>query len=365
MRWPWQRRTERRQSDGSFQEAVLAQIEAEAAGTAANYGATAALEATSGATSRAFAAARVDAPDWIAEAVTGDVLAQMGRDLVRRGETLHVIRMGGRQGTYLAPCANWHWEGRSPDPWTWYCRATAYGPSGSRTWYVPQDGVVFVRWGGDPGSPYLGKGPLQYASLTAKLGANAERSLGDEAGGPVAQVVALPIDPGAATDPDSDEEAADPLAALKASVTAARGRALFVETTRDSYGQTATAPPERDWQARRLGPQPTREFVELARDAFERTVAACGASVALFDDSDGTSKREALRQFHMGTVRPLAVLVQAELSRKLGAEVKLHFDGYPRDMVSRSQVFSKLTASGEITAQQALEIAGLLEDDAA
>ena len=57
-----------------------------------------------------------------------------------------------------------------------------------------------------------------------------------------------------------------------------------------------------------------------------RMLAACGCSPALFDDSDGTSKREALRQWHLGTVKPLARLLEAELSAKLETRVRLNFD---------------------------------------
>ena len=75
------------------------------------------------------------------------------------------------------------------------------------------------------------------------------------------------------------------------------------------------------------------------------------------------SKREALRQFHLGTVRPLARLIEYELSQRLDAPIKLRFDSYPRDMVSRAQVFAKLIAAEGVTVEQALAIAGLMEGD--
>ena len=95
MRWPWQRRREVRESDGAFADAVLRAIEAEAAGTAADNAATGAVEAAAGALSRAFAGATVEGPQWVQAAVTGDVLGLVGRDLIRRGESLHAIRMSG------------------------------------------------------------------------------------------------------------------------------------------------------------------------------------------------------------------------------------------------------------------------------
>ena len=93
MRWPWSRR-EKRDSGGDFSDTVVRLIEAQAAGSVADASSTAAVEAAAGALSRAFASAEVVGETWVAEAVTPSVLAQIGRDLVRRGSSMHMIRMG-------------------------------------------------------------------------------------------------------------------------------------------------------------------------------------------------------------------------------------------------------------------------------
>ena len=338
MWWPWARK-EIRQSDGAFADAVLRAIEAEAAGTAADNAATGAVEAAAGALSRAFASATVEGPEWAQAAVTGDVMSQIGRDLVRRGE-IAASRFGcpaAWSETHSVRGLALGRRSRSCD--SWMVRATAYGPSTSTTWKLPRSAVVFIRWGGHPGSPYLGKGPLSFASTTAKLGAMTERSLADEAAGPIAQLLAIPADGG-------DGETDDPLAKLKGDIAKARGRAAFVETTASAWGEGRDAAPRRDWVASRLGPNPPAALVELRQAAFAATLAACGSSVALFDDADGTSKREALRQWHMTTVRPIARLIEAELTQKLGTMIRLAFDPYALDMVSRAQVIQKLTMAG-------------------
>ena len=61
MRWPWQRR-ERRDSGGDFSDAVVWLIEAQAAGTVADASSTVAVEAASGALSRAFTSPGVAGP---------------------------------------------------------------------------------------------------------------------------------------------------------------------------------------------------------------------------------------------------------------------------------------------------------------
>ena len=337
MRWPWQRR-ERRDSGGDFSDAVVRLIQAQAAGTVADASSTAAVEAASGALSRAFASAEVVAAPWVQEAVTPVVLAQVGRDLIRSGDSMHVIRMGADGMIRLIPASSWHWEG-SHDPASWTVRATVYGPSNSSTWNLPASGVIFCRWGSTPGQPYVGVGPLSWAHTTARLQSEAERSLADEVQGPLAQLLAIPQDGGDAGDDD-------PLAGLKADIKAARGSALLIETTQAGWGEGKTAAPQRDWQAARLGPAPPASMATIRKDAFEGVLAACGTPPSLFTDSDGTSQREALRRWHTNTVLPLARLVEHELSMKLETPVELKFDSYALDMVSRATVIAKLVQAG-------------------
>ncbi len=348
MRWPWQRET--REAIGGYTQIISRLVEAQAAGTTQQASATAATEAVAGLLSRNFASAMVEGPGDIAEIVTPRCLAQIGRDLIRVGESLHVIRyMGGRM--MLVPASTWYWEGDA-DPATWLCTATAYGPSGSSIWRVPQSSVIFVAWGSPTARPYHGLSPSSWAADTARLNANAERSLADEAGGPVAQLLPVPQDGG----DDGDD---DPLAMLRKDIRDAKGKALLVETVSSGWGEGKTAAPQSDWQQRRLGPQPTEAMVALADAAFARVLAASGCSPALFDDADGTSKREALRQWHLGTVQPLARLLEHELSTKFQVPVTLRFDLYNVDLAGRAQAFQKLVAGG-VAVNEALMTSGLL-----
>ena len=362
MRWPWSRKAEQRQSGGGYTDAIVAAIEAQASATVADVSSTAAIEAAAGALSRAFMSATVDGPSWAQEAVSPVWLSQVGRSLVREGASLSVVVMGGDGMPELVPAAFWNFENVNPGAQegerenTWQARVSTYGPSTSYTRLLPRDRLVFVRWGTSPGTRYRGQGPTSWAHLTARLQGEAERSLADEAAGPLAMLLTTPE--GVDTDSEDDD---DPWAAVRTQLAAARGGSILLETTSTGGGDGPSAAPRRDWEPRRLGPAPPEAMVAVADAAFSRMLAACGCSPALFDDSDGTSKREALRQWHMGTVKPLARLLEHELAMRLDVPVKLHFDGYPRDMVSRAQVFAKLVAGGT-TVEQALEVAGLLED---
>ena len=354
MRWPWSK-PETREAVGGYTEIISRLIEAQAAGTTQQASATAAVEASAGALSRAFMGATVEGPADVAEAVSPRCLAQIGRDLVRVGESLHVIRyMGGK--LRLIPCSTWYWEGDA-DPSTWLATCTAYGPSGSSTWRVGMDSVVFVAWGSPTARPYHGLSPSSWSADTSRLMANAERSLANEAGGPVAQLLPVPLDGG---DGDGDT---DPLAALKADIGKARGGAMLVETTAAGWSEGAVAAPRADWKQSRLGPMPPDSMVKLADSAFSRVLAAAGVPPSLFvDDADGTAQREGLRRYHMGVVVPLARLLETELSEKLGAAVRLKFDRYPMDMVSRAQTFAKLAAVEGVTPELALELSGMVAD---
>lgn len=353
MRWPWQRR-ERRDS-GGFSDAVVRLIEAQAAGGAADASSTAAVEAASGALSRAFAAAEVQAEGWAAEAVSPAFLAQVGRDLVRSGDSLHVIEVDRMGRVWLLPCSSWHFEGDShPDTWT--VRATTYGPSSSATRLLPNAGVVFVRWGSTPGQPYVGVGPTSWAHTTARLQSEAERSLADEVGGPIGQLLAIPQDGGDGSD-------TDPLRSLKADISGARGRALLVETTAAGWGEGMSGAPRSDWRAQRLGPTPPEAMATLRADTYSAMLAACGTPAALFDDSDGTAQREGFRRFLTLTVQPLGRLLAHELSQKLETPITLDFSSlYAHDLVGRASAFQRLVAGG-MTIEQAAAVSGLLGAD--
>ena len=174
----------------------------------------------------------------------------------------------------------------------------------------------------------------------------------------MAQLIPIPQDGGDGAEDDD----ADALAGLKADIKAAKGSAMLVETTAGGYDQGAVNAPRSDWKAMRLGPQPPEAFVKVAGDSvFPLSRRVLASRPGLFaEGADGTAMRESLRQFHMGVIRPLAVLLETELTEKFGAAVSLKFDDYGRDMVSRSQVFAKLAAVEGVSPELAMELSGMV-----
>lgn len=360
MKWAFWRADEDRQSGGGFTDTIVAAIEASASQAAANVSSTAAVEAVAGLLSRAFAGAEVQGPGWVRDACNPVWLAQVGRSLVREGASLSVVDMDGGGVVELVPAAFWNFENLDPGRTeadresSWRARVSTYGPSTSSTRLLPRDQLVFVRWGTSPGTRYRGQGPTSWAALTAKLQGEVERSLGDEAAGPLAQLLPQPEDPGNA------EGDADIFGPLKATIAAARGRALLLETTAGGGGRGRTDAPARDWVASRLGPAPPAPLVTAANAAWDRMLAAFGMPSAVFHGGDGTGAREALRVWHQLTVMPLARILSYELTQRLETEINLTFDPYARDQVSRASVASKLAGIEGMTAETALQIAGLM-----
>ena len=351
--WPFGK-NETRESGGNFSDRVIRLLESEAAGQIANANTTAALESSAGALSRAFMSAKVVGDSWAQKTLNPRVLGQIGRDLIRSGQSMHVIQVDDMGNVELLPASSWHFTGGA-SPSDWFVRSTVYGPSTSETHYTPYAGVVYVMFGSSPGTPYVGTSPMNFSNTSAKLYSETERSLADESSGPIAQL--LPVPEATAK---SDDKDVDPSAALRKDIRDARGRALTLETTAEGHGEGPQSAPRKDWVANRLGPTPPAALVQLRSDAYQAVLAATGTPPALFTDSDGTSQREAVRRWHMNLVLPLAALLEYELSEKLETPISLEFDRYPLDMVSRTQTVKGLVAA-EVEVERALRIAGLSE----
>ena len=366
--WPFSRKAETEtRSGGGYSDAIVAAIEASSTVKVSDVSGTAALEAASGALSMAFASAEVDGPSWAQDAVNPVWLAQAGRSLIREGSSLSVILMHGG-GVELIPAAFWNFEQNNPGraderEGSWQCRVTTYGPSSTRTRLVGRDRLVFIRWGTSPGMRYQGKGPTAWASTTAQLQGEIERNLASEGSMPVGSIFPLPEGFGAAQGEDAEDgELEAELEGLRKTLAASKGDIRLLESTAGGWEQGKTGAPQRDWMASHFGAEPTVAAVELGKQAFARMLAACGCSPAMFDDSDGTAKREALRQFHLGTVRPLAKILEYELTLRLGVPIKLKFDNYPVDLAGRATAFRQLVSQG-VDVTKALAMTGLLMND--
>ena len=352
MRWPWQSKPETR---ASYTDSIVNAILAAVSGSTAKAGSTAAVEAAAGAVSRAFAAATVEgATPVIADALTPDVLALIARNLIRAGDSLHLIDTG-QDDLLLRPVGTWTIQGDA-DPATWFVRCDLFGPTDNQVRVVPHAAVVHCRYAVDPARPWQGVSPFAWAETAGALLAGAENALLRDTSALSATVVPQP--PTRAGEDDDD----DPLAGLKQALLAAKGKSVFVETTQSSYGGDHRDKPSADWQQRRLGPEPPDSLVKLHAAAAEAVLGAVGIDPVLagFRAGDGTLAREAYRRFERLVVQPLGRLVEAELRLKLDSpDLTLNFASLrASDSVSLARAFKGLTESG-LTADQASAILDL------
>lgn len=229
-----------------------------------------------------------------------------------------------------------------------------YGPSTSTTRHLPFAGVVFVRWGSTPGQPYVGTGPLSWAHTTARLQSEIERSLADEAQGPLAQLLAIPQDGGEG----------DPLAAMKADLRTARGKALLVETVATGWGEGRSAAPQRDWQVLAPGADASRVDGAGPGGRFQPpSWPPRGRRRRCSTIRTGRPQRESFRRYLTLTVQPMARVLERELASKLEARVRLSFDRlYAHDLQGRATSFQKLVGGG-MALTEALATSGLLAGD--
>ncbi len=347
--WWMKPKVEDRQSGGiPFSDAITEAIVAAAGGTGpADPTAIAAVEAAAGLYARCLAGAAVTDSTG---SVTPPVLGLIGRDLIRRGESLHLIRVRAGQ-VKLLPAGSWDVRG----PWDeedWFYRLDLFGPSGNSTRFVSGHQVVHARYAVDPARPWLGVSPLQWARATGTLAANLEQRLGEEAGGRVAHLLPIPQDGGDGSDDD-------PLKMLKKDIALAKGSTVLAETTSTGWGEGRMSAPQRDWRPSRIGANPPEVLPTLRRDVFEAVLGACGVPVSLFTDADGTSQRESFRRFLTTAVQPMGAMIAEELTIKLETPIVINFDHlYAHDLVGRSSAFGKLVAGG-VTVDKALVIAGL------
>ena len=352
-------RTEKRAAQGGgsqggagFTDAIVRALLTQAAGgTTADPSATAALEAAAGSYARAFAVASVEPDTPATRALTPELLALMARDLIRRGEFVHVIEVG-RGGVRLTPAGSWDVRGRF-DPVTWRYRCDLFGPSGNVTRNLPAAAVIHGRYSVDPARPWWGVSPLGWARLTGKLHANLEDAIADEAGGTRGYL--LPIPQG----PDTDDDT-DPLAGLRKDIATLRGRTVLTETTSAGWGEGQMAAPVADWRPQRIGANPPASLATLRTDSAMAVLAACGVSSDLFVHGDAAGQRESWRRFLHGSVQPLGDLLAAELGDKLDVPgLRLTFDRLmASDLSGRARAFGSLVQGG-MDKDRAARLAGL------
>lgn len=356
VRW-WPRREKREQPVGDDPLVQAALLLAQG-GAAAAQGATAALEVACGLWQRAFASATVSPATPATAALTPRVLGQMGRALVLRGESVHLLAVedGGR--VRLIQAATWDVRGGF-DEATWRYRVDLPGPSRVTTRNVPSASVVHARYSTTPAEPWRGSSPLAATPTTAALALAIDKALRVDFDGPSGRVFFV----------GGDEDDNDWLPANSASdvpnardgllkrLNAMRGGVAIASSNRETGSGLGLANDRP--VSERLGAEPPREVGELRAGIGRDVLSACGVPPAMWEAASAGAQRESYRQFVFATVLPIASLVGEELSAKLDAEVTLRFDALSAaDVVGRSRAYRSLVDAG-MAPERAGEVAGV------
>ena len=306
-------------------------------------------------------AAKVEAVPWAQRAVSIGFRQQLGRDLVRSGDSMFVIDV--RAGDVaLLPVSSWHWEDpHDPHPGAWSVRATYYGPSSSVTRNLPADGVVFIRWGGSPGTPYVVTGPMSWAYTTAWLQSEVERSLADEASGPITNLIPVPDDVS-----DKETEDDDPFRDVKNDIRAARGAGGLGRDHGERLGRRHGRGAASRLARRAAGTETARVHDHVAGAGVQPGARGHGHS--------GGAVRRCERRHHpqggvpllrQNPVQRMADLAAAELSAKLETPVRFNLtELHAWDMQTRAVSFQRMVQSG-MDLERAVVLSGLMAAEGA
>lgn len=367
MRWPWSTEAalpepELRHATGNYGDDVVDRLYELADGSAdrAETQRTAGLEIAAGLYSAGFASAAVKNGGHNGDALDGLVRSQIARNLIRRGESTWLIRIGPTGRLKLLEAAHVDVYGSDPDPDTWTFRVDMGAPDGTQTLWVTAGGLLHLLYATDRWRPYRGLGPLEWASSAAALHANTEHRLGQETGAPVASLFSVPEERGG--DASAEDDATDPNWQIKAKLRKATGEPLILESTAAGFGDGPDSAPPQDWVPTRLGAAPPPGLVDLYSHALRSALSACQVPPALFEGGDAAA-REAYRRWVYAGLIPLADRILPAIRSGLNEpELELDFSELAAaDIVGRVRALKGAVEAGmDLSAAQALT---MLETD--
>ena len=338
----------RKEDRNSVADVVIQQIinASNNASAEADASATAAVEACSGLIQRGLMAARI-VPETVADmyGLTPHLLGAVGRALARRGECILYIN----RARMTITAANTHTiTGRYPQD-SWRYELTFQGPSRSTTIRgVRADDVLHFRWAYDLGTPWRGVGPLQSASLDARIVGAISWSLGNEFLTPHGFFIPIPKTGG--------QDAS--VVQLRSDIKGAEGSSLLVESMADSWQTGGRGQVNNDWNAKRFGADPPATISEIWSQATKAIISAYGLPPALFSDDGATNTRESWRMALFSLLNPLGRMIEEEMSMKLGTGVELDYtELQASDLQGRARAFKSLIDGG-MDVMQASKIAG-------
>ena len=348
--WPFDKIEKRSADTSSYTDQLVDTAVFEARGETLDASTLAVVETCYGLWERSIASATVEPTFNRLVGLSPSLLALVGRSLAVKGNLVCRIVVKGAT-VKLLPAADYDIDGQT-DPATWVYRLNLPGPSSTETVMVPADGVVHFMTGAMASAPWRGTAPLRSAKATASLAAKIEGSLSREAD--IYNARFAGVDRGKGT-----------YDAWKRTVETIRRKKGGIIFTGGNLGQSDSGKvPEPS----KMRPEPNDTLADALRSQIGRDIlGAFGIPPALFEArGDGSGQRESWRRYWLGTVAPLARMIEAECREKLdpGATITLDAlrasdeDGRSRAVARRAAAYKTLRDAG-IDTTEARRLAGL------
>lgn len=299
-------RIEKRQSSGT--DAIVSALLSSVRGTGSTLTANtvSSLEIAASWWSRCLGAALVD-PEM--PSVDALFLHAVGHRLAREGNAVFDLRVRPDGRVAFVEAAHWDISG-SADPESWRYRLELAGPTSTEIVMRSRASVLHFKLNGDPRTPWRGMSPLGWATTTARLNGSLEKSLADESGGPIGNLI--PMVEGTSAN-DAFRDALNSLA----------GDVGLPQTTAGGAGDPGQRP-ARDFDPKRLGPHPPESLVRLRAQVETCILGLYGISPSLVSStSDGTMARESFRRLQTSVIRPISNIIENELGRVLEVPFKI------------------------------------------
>ena len=335
MWWPFGKDKLEKRAAQPYTDLVTNYLESQAAGDTTRATTLAAVEAAAGQYARAFAGAEVQASAHVKAALTPSVLALMARNMIRYGESVHIIQVMRGAMSLLAAGSFDVRGGINEEEWIY--NVHIYGPSGNLSSFIPSASTVHCRYSVDSSQPWRGISPLGWSATTARLLSNLENNLASEMGGPSGYFLPVPIDSA------KKEDNTGPLDKLRADLNNIKGRTVLVESVANGWGEGKANAPQKDWVSERIGPNPPSVLATLRSDAAQSILSACGVpSRTVYSPQMEAHKaaREVVAKVYLWECRTtMHGSLKKSYTRKLESPVSLSFSGhaYAADICRKSK----------------------------
>lgn len=284
--------------------------------------------------------------------LTPACLSYIARQVATNGHACLLMVWRGPNDGYLAPIEDWTIDEGGVDPRTWLFQLSVPSPSGTVTDVFTRADVFYVVQDPDPTEPWYGTSAGGSVAAAA-VPAAARKGLWAEHKMPVNRLVPVPK-MGGKGDSEKDKARKSMEQGLQDG-----GFVAFPQSTQSGFTDRGQAP-QRDWDPRRMGPEPTQPQVDSYFRSEGLLMAAHGVHPSLIDaKATATAIREARRQTQE-EADGIARLIEAEAMRMFGVPVGLWWHTADDVELIRARTAAELVKQG-VDPAQALAAAGFGE----